>query len=42
MGFDATKKLPAEGYHREWPALVKMDEGVQAKVAAAAKRLGLA
>jgi 4-hydroxy-3-polyprenylbenzoate decarboxylase len=42
MGFDATRKLPAEGYHRRWPALVKMDEGVQAKVAAAAKRLGLA
>ena len=42
MGFDATRKLPAEGYHRGWPALVKMDEGVQAKVAAVAKRLGLA
>jgi 4-hydroxy-3-polyprenylbenzoate decarboxylase len=42
MGFDATGKLPAEGYHRGWPSLVKMDEGVQAKVAAAAKRLGLA
>jgi 4-hydroxy-3-polyprenylbenzoate decarboxylase len=42
MGFDATRKLPAEGYHREWPALVKMDEGVQAKMAVAAQRLGLA
>jgi 4-hydroxy-3-polyprenylbenzoate decarboxylase len=42
MGFDATRKLPAEGYHRGWPALVKMDEGVKAKVAAVAKRLGLA
>ncbi len=25
MGFDATRKLPGEGYHRGWPELVKMD-----------------
>ena len=25
MGFDATRKLPSEGYTRGWPALVKMD-----------------
>jgi len=42
MGFDATRKLSAEGYHRGWPALVKMDEAVQAKMAAFARRLGLA
>ncbi|MEO7165590.1 MAG: menaquinone biosynthesis decarboxylase [Spartobacteria bacterium] len=26
MGFDATKKLPGEGYHRGWPELVRMNE----------------
>ena len=26
MGFDATRKLPGEGYHRDWPELVKMNE----------------
>jgi 4-hydroxy-3-polyprenylbenzoate decarboxylase len=41
MGFDATKKLPGEGYDRVWPDLVKMDEGVQTKMAAVAKKLGL-
>jgi 4-hydroxy-3-polyprenylbenzoate decarboxylase len=41
MGFDATRKLPAEGYHRPWPDLVQMDEGVQTRMAAVAKRLGL-
>lgn len=28
MGFDATRKLPGEGYHRTWPDLVKMDPAV--------------
>ncbi len=32
MGFDATRKLPSEGYHREWPEMLKMDPAVQAKV----------
>ena len=41
LGFDATRKLPAEGYNRPWPDLVKMDDGIQAKMAAVAKRLGL-
>jgi 4-hydroxy-3-polyprenylbenzoate decarboxylase len=41
MGFDATRKLAAEGYHRAWPDLVKMDEGVQARMSAVAKKLGL-
>ncbi len=26
MGFDATRKLPGEGYHRGWPELGEMDE----------------
>jgi len=30
MGFDATKKLPGEGYTRGWPELVKMDPAVKA------------
>jgi 4-hydroxy-3-polyprenylbenzoate decarboxylase len=40
MGFDATRKLPAEGYHREWPQLVRMDEAVKARVNALANKLG--
>ena len=29
MGFDATKKIPGEGYMRGWPDLVKMDPAVK-------------
>jgi 4-hydroxy-3-polyprenylbenzoate decarboxylase len=32
QGFDATKKLPGEGFKRPWPPLIKMDESVKAKV----------
>jgi 4-hydroxy-3-polyprenylbenzoate decarboxylase len=32
MGIDATKKLPGEGFKREWPPLIKMDEAVQKKI----------
>ena len=32
MGFDATRKLPGEGYHREWPEMVKMPESVRSKI----------
>ena len=32
MGFDATKKIPGEGFKRAWPPLIKMDETVKAKV----------
>jgi 4-hydroxy-3-polyprenylbenzoate decarboxylase len=32
MGFDATKKIPGEGFKRTWPPLIKMDEAVKAKV----------
>jgi 4-hydroxy-3-polyprenylbenzoate decarboxylase len=32
MGFDATRKLPTEGYTRAWPELLKMDPAVQARV----------
>lgn len=33
MGLDATRKLPGEGYTREWPELLKMDDAVREKVA---------
>ncbi len=38
MGFDATRKLPGENYHREWPELVKMTEEAQRLVDALQKR----
>jgi 4-hydroxy-3-polyprenylbenzoate decarboxylase len=33
MGMDATQKLPGEGFKREWPPLIKMDEAVRKKIA---------
>lgn len=35
MGFDATRKLAGEGFKRQWPPLIKMDEAVRAKLAGA-------
>jgi 4-hydroxy-3-polyprenylbenzoate decarboxylase len=32
MGFDATKKIPGEGFKRAWPPLIKMDESVKNKI----------
>ena len=32
MGFDATRKLAGEGFHREWPPIIKMDPEITAKV----------
>ena len=32
MKFDATKKLPGEGFKRAWPPLIKMDEAVKTRV----------
>ncbi len=32
MGFDATKKIPGEGFKRPWPPIIKMDAAVQAKI----------
>jgi 4-hydroxy-3-polyprenylbenzoate decarboxylase len=34
LGIDATKKLAGEGFKREWPPLIKMDEGVRKKIEA--------
>jgi 4-hydroxy-3-polyprenylbenzoate decarboxylase len=32
LGFDATRKLPGEGFRRPWPPLIRMDVSVKAKV----------
>jgi 4-hydroxy-3-polyprenylbenzoate decarboxylase len=32
MGFDATRKLPGENYHRQWPELLKMTDEAKAMV----------
>jgi 4-hydroxy-3-polyprenylbenzoate decarboxylase len=32
LGIDATHKLPGEGFKREWPPLIKMDEAVKRKM----------
>ncbi len=39
MGFDATRKLPGENYHRPWPELLKMTEEAQRMVDALQKKL---
>lgn len=32
LGIDATKKIPGEGFKREWPPLIKMEEAVRKKI----------
>ncbi|HEY1789704.1 MAG TPA: menaquinone biosynthesis decarboxylase, partial [Verrucomicrobiae bacterium] len=32
LGIDATKKLPGEGFKRNWPPLIEMEEAVRKKV----------
>ena len=32
MGIDATKKLPGEGFKRDWPPLIKMPDEIRRKV----------
>jgi len=39
MAFDATRKLPGEGYHRVWPELVKMPAEIVARVEAMRRNL---
>ena len=39
MGIDATRKLPGEGYTREWPEMLKMDPAVKERVDAILKAL---
>jgi len=41
MGIDATRKLPTEGYTREWPDLIQMSPEVVARVDDMWKKLGL-
>jgi 4-hydroxy-3-polyprenylbenzoate decarboxylase len=39
MGFDATRKLPGENYHRQWPELLKMTDEVKKIVDALQKKI---
>ena len=41
MGLDGTKKLPEEGFTRNWPPLIEMDAATKASVDAMWARLGL-
>src|SRR6266566_739878 len=38
MGFDATRKLPGENYHRPWPELLRMTDEAKALVDALQKK----
>ena len=38
MGFDATRKLPGENYHRQWPELLKMTDEAKKIVDALQKK----
>ena len=41
MGLDATRKWPEEGFSREWPKLITMDEGTRKRVDEMWGRLGI-
>jgi 4-hydroxy-3-polyprenylbenzoate decarboxylase len=41
MGIDATRKLPEEGFTRDWPAVIEMDEGTRRRVDAMWDALGI-
>ena len=41
MGLDATRKLPEEGFTRNWPALITMDDATKARISALWPLLGL-
>lgn len=41
VGFDCTRKLPAEGHHREWPERIRMSDAVRRKIDELWPRLGL-
>ena len=32
LGIDATKKLPGEGFKRQWPPLIRMDEATRKQI----------
>jgi len=41
MGIDATRKWPEEGFTREWPKLIEMDDATKRKVDAMWAKLGI-
>jgi 4-hydroxy-3-polyprenylbenzoate decarboxylase len=41
MGIDATRKWPEEGFTRNWPELIEMDDATKARVDAMWPRLGI-
>jgi len=41
MGIDATRKWPEEGFTRNWPKLIEMDEETKKRIDAIWGRLGL-
>jgi 4-hydroxy-3-polyprenylbenzoate decarboxylase len=41
MGLDATRKLPEEGFVREWPAVITMDSETKRRVDGMWSELGL-
>jgi 4-hydroxy-3-polyprenylbenzoate decarboxylase len=41
MGIDATRKWPEEGFHREWPDRIVMDEDTKRSVDAMWPELGI-
>jgi 4-hydroxy-3-polyprenylbenzoate decarboxylase len=41
MGIDATRKWPGEGFEREWPEVIEMDESVTKKIDGLWDQLGI-
>jgi len=41
MGIDATRKWPEEGFAREWPGMITMDEATRALVSEKWAKLGI-
>ncbi len=41
MGIDATRKWKAEGFDRQWPAMIEMDAGTKTRADAIWKKLGI-
>lgn len=41
VGFDCTRKLPAEGFNREWPDVIEMSPDVKQKIDGIWARLGI-
>jgi 4-hydroxy-3-polyprenylbenzoate decarboxylase len=41
MGIDATRKWPEEGFTRDWPDVIRMDDATKRKVDALWPSLGI-